>query len=74
MMTINPLESAVDRDHFMSASEAKEFGLIDQVLNNWHCDYCCDLLLHIFQYFHLLDCKINWNEKIAQHTSYESIH
>ena len=34
MMTINPLESAVDRDHFMSALEAKEFGLIDQVLNN----------------------------------------
>ena len=26
------IEKTLDRDHFMSASEAKEFGLVDQVL------------------------------------------
>ena len=26
------IENTLDRDHFMTAAEAKEFGLVDQVL------------------------------------------
>ncbi|GFR66119.1 ATP-dependent Clp protease proteolytic subunit [Elysia marginata] len=33
-MYINSPESAMDRDHFMSPQEAKEFGLLDTVLEH----------------------------------------
>ncbi|EGY52927.1 ATP-dependent Clp protease, protease subunit [Neisseria shayeganii 871] len=32
--TLEELERDTDRDHFMSADEAKQYGLIDQVLSN----------------------------------------
>lgn len=31
---ISEIEKATDRDNFMSANEAKKFGLIDEVLNS----------------------------------------
>eukprot|EP00040_Diaphanoeca_grandis_P005964 m.35349 g.35349 ORF g.35349 m.35349 type:complete len:242 (-) comp17118_c0_seq1:474-1199(-) len=32
--TYEEIESILERDHFMSATEAKEFGLVDTVINN----------------------------------------
>lgn len=30
---IDDIEKDTDRDHFMSATEAKEYGIIDEVIN-----------------------------------------
>ena len=34
LRTLDEIEKAMDRDNFMSAEEAREFGLIDQVVKN----------------------------------------
>ena len=33
--TIEEIEAATERDHYLSAAEALEFGLIDQVIGEW---------------------------------------
>ena len=34
--SIEQIETDTDRDNFMSADEAKEYGLIDKVLDRWN--------------------------------------